>query len=462
MDQGGFEVKHVLVLAYYFPPDGGAGTQRMVKFVKYLRGCGWRATVVTRRPPTERGMWNPEDASLGAEIEGETEIVRAAMPEASGEWASSLPALDPLQPWIGPAFDTAREVAQSRKVDAVLVTMSPFSLCYVGRRLQTEVGVPVVYDLRDPWALDGWRSHAHWFVWRRDFKIMAETLTAADGVIANTPEAKKAIGERMPIHPDDRMVVIPNGYDLGDFSGAAGTRRDRGGADEPFYLVHTGTLHSRMLYHKTPLHRFVANWIRYRAEPIKPAGRTPFYLLRALAVLRDRRHPLMSRLKVVFVGQADEASLRCVREQGMEAVVTFTGYLPHADSIDWLCRADALFLPLHGLPPGRRSLIVPGKTYEYLAAGRPILGCLPEGDARDLVEASGVGFCADPCDHLAIADALATLFESHEDGRHGSATPAPWIERYSRKHQTEQLASFLDRVVSVRKLGAADNVKVVV
>lgn len=445
-------VKHVLVLAYYFPPDGGAGTQRVAKFVKYLREFGWRTTVVTGTPPRERGIWNPEDTSLLADVEGNADIVRVEMPEACGAWASSLPSLDLTQAWIEPAFETSLEIVQRGNIDAVLVTMSPFSLAYVGKRLQARVGVPVVYDLRDPWALDGWRIHSNWLAWRRDFRVMKETLTTADGVIANTPEAGKVMAERFLSRLGERMTVIPNGYDPADFSEEGNTRSRRGGLDEQFLLVHTGTLHSRNLSHKTQLHRLVARWIRYRPEPIQLAGRTPFYLLRALAMLRDRGHPLMSRLKVVFVGQADEPSLRWTRELGMESFVSFTGYLPHADSIDWLCRADALFLPLHGLPPGRRSLIVPGKTYEYIATGRPILGCLPDGDARDLVEATGIGFCADPCDHVGIADALSDLYAACNDSRNGPAKPASWIERYSRKKQTEQLASFLDRVVRMRKL----------
>ena len=109
--------------------------------------------------------------------------------------------------------------------------------------------------------------------------------------------------------------------------------------------------------------------------------------------------------------------------------------------------ADALFLPLHGLPPGRRSLIVPGKTYEYLAAGRPIVGCLPEGDARDLVERSRLGFCAHSCRSHEIAAALKRLWAARQAEHPFERTVPAWLKRFDRRFLTEKLARYLDRIV---------------
>ena len=129
-------------------------------------------------------------------------------------------------------------------------------------------------------------------------------------------------------------------------------------------------------------------------------------------ILRKKAHPLIQELRIVVVqGQVDSLTLQSIREADCQDVVEVTGYLPHHESVAWLQSADALFLPLHGLPQGNRSLIVPGKLYEYLAVGKPILACLPEGDAKELVLRSGLGYTADPCDAQSIGASLIRLYE---------------------------------------------------
>ncbi|MCH8912784.1 MAG: glycosyltransferase, partial [Planctomycetes bacterium] len=131
----------------------------------------------------------------------------------------------------------------------------------------------------------------------------------------------------------------------------------------------------------------------------------------------------------------------------LQHLVELVDYLPHQESVEQLRTADVLLLPLHGLPPGQRSRIVPGKTYEYLAARRPILACLPEGDARELIERSGNGWCADPCDEAAIADALASLYEEWERGDLDRLQIPSWLRNYERRQLTARLAEAFDEIV---------------
>src|SRR5205823_1977284 len=82
----------------------------------------------------------------------------------------------------------------------------------------------------------------------------------------------------------------------------------------------------------------------------------------------------------------------------MSNCIRFSGYVSHHESVELIRTADLLFLPMHNLPAGKRSRIVPGKTYEYMATGRPILAAVPEGDARDYLEKSGTAFICKPDD----------------------------------------------------------------
>ncbi len=139
-----------------------------------------------------------------------------------------------------------------------------------------------------------------------------------------------------------------------------------------------------------------------------------------------------------------------MKESRLQHLVEPVDYLPHQESVEQLQIADVLFLPLHGLPPGQRSRIVPGKTYEYLAARRPILACLPEGDARDLIERSVSGWCADPCDEAAIAEALVSLYEAWERGDLDRLQIPSWLGSYERRQLTARLAEVFDEIVENR------------
>ena len=447
-------MKRVLIVSYLFPPDGGAGTQRATKFCKYLPDRGWNCTVVTREPPKSRGKWEPQDQTLLSEIGATTEVIRVApaandtSAPAAANWASGLPLLDLPATWLAPAFDAIQQRLGKGDIDAVLITMSPFDLSYLALRLKEHgVKVPVIVDLRDPWMLDGWRLVGHYFKWRAHMNQMSRTFRAADGIIANTPESRTAFLKAVPGLDATRIAVIPNGYDTEDFHSTS-PLPEAPPADR-FLLVHTGSFHSSYIYQKTTglvgLLRSIKN---YRPEPIVCDARTPLYLLRAVAKLREQNHPAAAALRIVFVGSADDATQRCVRESGVSDLVTQTGYVSHPISVAWLNRADALFLPLHGLPPGHRSLIVPGKTYEYLASGKPILACLPEGDARDLVKAAGAGPVADPTSVEQIVQGIVTLYEGWQAKKLRGAQPDdPTVARFDRRTLTSDLAGFMHRLI---------------
>lgn len=433
-------MKRLLVVAYYFPPDGGAGTQRAAKFCKYLPEFGWQTAVVTRGTGGQGGEWTPPDPTLNADIPGVTEILRVAVPAEYSGIALKRPRVDRHQMWIGAAYTAILEWVGKRPVDAVFVTMSPFSLAHLGNALASALQVPVVFDLRDPWALDGWPTYATWWHWLRDRRFMHRTLVGASGIIANTTEANRALLSDIRGLEPHRVVTIPNGFDAEDFGAT-----HRHVPSDRFVIAHVGSLHSYVLYPSPrPVDR-LKRLVKYRPEPIRPEGRTLLFLLRAIERLRIERHPAGSKALIILAGETDEATEKTIRDAGMESFVQILGYRPHKEAVQWLQRADALFLPLHGLPPGRRARIVPGKTYEYLASGRPILGCVPEGDARDLIEKSG-GACADPCDDAEIAVALRRLYEL----AHMPPSPPPeWLQMYERRTLSGRLATFLDHIIAV-------------
>jgi glycosyltransferase involved in cell wall biosynthesis len=426
----------LLLLAYYFPPDGGAGTQRPTSFVKHLPRLGIDCTVVTRTPPKARSYWEPEDATLVDVVERSATVLRT--PGDAGGLAQFLAA----------AERRADEAIARERPDAILATMSPFEMWRTAAALGDRHRIPVVFDLRDPWALDGWQSYRTWFHWRRERDEMRRMLRRADGVVANTKESRRLFLELEPALAPERCTVVTNGWEADDFPLPAPRVAPAADPDAPMRIVFTGSFLSKPLYPKTSLSKRLAALVRHVPEPILPSGRTPLHLLGAIRSLRAAGDPAGRAAKLVVVGQKDEWTERCVRESGVADAVTFVGYQKHAASVRFIREADVLFLPLHGLPAGHRSRIVPGKAYEYLATGRPILGALPEGDAADLVRASGIGVVADPCSDRALADAIRSLHADWRSGRFdGSERPAN-AAQYERGVLAGTLAAFLRTITA--------------
>lgn len=436
-------MRRLLYMVYYFPPDGGGGTQRGLKFCKYLPEFGWMPTVLTRQPARQRKWSEPEDASLLNELPSDIRVVRAGAEadDKRARWRGR----DMPKPSIEAFIRESRRLLAAEPFDAVFISMSPFSLSHVGDAIRREFGLPVIYDLRDPWALDGWRDHPTILHWYHDVRTMKRTLRSACGVVANTPESAKAIAALLKGDDTPRITLIPNGYDQSDFDGVRPARRSSG--DGPFRLAHGGLLYSFLFYRDGSWLNHVKAFLRYRPEPIVPEGRTEYFLYKAVKLLKMEHHPLGDAIQLVFMGATSDAALRCAKEAGMLPHVVFTGYLEHKTLIQNIVDADALFLPLHGLPASRRSLIVPGKTYEYLASGTPILGALPPGDARDLVESCGAGFVADPCRPEAIAAALRRLYEA-KGTLPGRTTDQDRLRAFERKQLTRRLAEFLDGCIA--------------
>ncbi|MEM0913127.1 MAG: glycosyltransferase [Planctomycetota bacterium] len=441
--------RRVLMVAFYFPPDGGGGTQRTLKFCRYLPSFGWSPVVLAPPPRDATSQWTPRDDSLLAEVGPDLRVERVPIGGAPTGWAAGLARIDEAHDWLEPAADAAEELVDRLGCEAVVVSLGPFDLGYLGRRLAERLDVPVVLDLRDPWALDGARVHSSKHAWQVHRDAMAATCRAVDAVIANTPGARAAIESAFPgLSVATRLDTITNGFDSADFPDRQPVEPPSPAEDAPMTLVHAGTFHARQGAGQRGLKGLLRSFVRYQPEPADLSGRTPLHLLDAIERLREQGHPLGRRVRLEQLGVVDDALRRLVEGHPAGDAVDLVGYVDHAEATRRVSAADALFLPLHGLPPGHRSRIVPGKLYEYLAAGRPILGALPEGDARDWLIDSGMGEAAPPTDPAAIADALIRLDEGRRAGRYADGPDPAWLDRFDRRRLTGALAALLNTLAA--------------
>jgi glycosyltransferase involved in cell wall biosynthesis len=430
-----------LHLAYYFPPIGGAGAQRSLKFVRYLPLFGYESIVLTG-PGDTPGRWTPSDSTLNVEVAPGTEILRAAGPEpaqADGWRGRAERWLGLESKWARWWITSTQEIAADLSdVDVIVASMSPYESAEAAERLSRHLGKPWVAGLRDPWALDEMMVFPTALHRRRELRRMRNVLSSAAAIVVTTSEAVVRLREAFPELATTPIVSIPNGFDASDFDDAVPER-----ADDAFRIVHTGYLHTELGRSQRRL-ASVRRIVGGSTNGVDLLTRSHVYLLEALERLFAETPSLRDRIEVHLAGVLSGAD-RTVADRSH--VVRTHGYLSHADSIRLIRSADLLFLPMQNLPAGLRSTTTPGKTYEYLAAGRPVLAAIPPGDARDILAAAGVARFARPDDSRGIAAGIAAEIARWESGEAPPRPPADLIARFERRHLTRELAMVLDAVI---------------
>lgn len=438
----------VLVVAYYFPPKGGAGTQRFAKFCKYLPEHGVDPIVLSAGAGLQNENAPHDDPTLL--VDTRVPVERVEDPQRVPFRQRVVRALRfhlDEDEWASAAAERAVTIAGRQPLDAVVTTLSPYACYRLGERLARQFGIPWVLDLRDPWALDGWRRYRSVLHASHDLRQMQRALRGADCVIANVPEAAAAY---VALGADPaRTVVIPNGYDEEDFAREQPVVLPRDGR---FQLVHMGTLHAA---DEAPgLTRNTALLRRHRQ--IAPLGRTGYYLLHALALLKQRSPAVHARIAVHLYGNVDASHRAIVEQLGVGDALSLHGYVSHRESIAALCGADAVFVPLHGVPAGERALVVPGKLYEALASERAVLAALPPGDGADLVRHLRAGVVVGATDAPALSAALESMVERHGAGQSVAGCRRSDLAPFTRRELTARFAEVLRAVVQRQPIAVPD------
>lgn len=376
-------MKRLLIISYYWPPTGGSGVQRWVKFSKYLPQHGWQPVIYTPENP-ERLAY---DESLLGDIPECAEVVRTHIVEPYGIyrrltgkgqgqaevnpvnggkkslmkrfslWVRGnffIP--DPRVSWVRPSVRFLVRYLKEHPVDAVVTTGPPQSMHLIGLGLKKALGIKWLADFRDPWTDMFYYKHLG-LGRRADRKhhlLEQQVLDSADTIIAVTPYVRDdfAARTRTPV------ALITNGYDEDDFSG-----KKAAGHEGKFTVVHTGLF---------------------------SADGNPLNLWDVLAD-KCRKEPEFARkLQIRLAGKTDAAVMESIRERGMGGNLVDLGYLPHDKVIEEQMGADVLILPLRKEP--EYAKVLPGKIFEYLASGRPVLGIGQEdGAAAEVLRDSGAG-----------------------------------------------------------------------
>jgi glycosyltransferase involved in cell wall biosynthesis len=434
-------MRSVLLIAFHYPPIGGAGVQRNVQIMRRLPEHGYRPVVLTG-PAAPDYRWTPTDLSLGERGEAPvTHRLVGAEPPHGVPWEARLERWARIPArwqrwWSSRLVDAV--AALPEEVDLVRASLAPYAIGPAIVDAARRLGKPLVLDLEDPWALDEMMVYPTGIHRVLELRKMRRVLGSADAVVMNTPEAAHRVVGAFP-ELDNYVRAIPNAFDPADFSGPIAER-----GDGRFRIVHTGSLHmdaglrQREFSHTR---RVLGGF----SEGVDFLTRSHVYLIEALGRLLDTHPELRGVIELHFAGVLTPAEQESIERV---ASATLHGFLSHRETIDLVRSADLLFLPMQNLPPGRRATIVPQKTYEYLASGRPILAAVPDGDARDLLAEPGSARLCRPDDVSAMADHLRLELDRWRSGTKPVPPRPDLVARCSADRLAGDMADLFDELLS--------------
>ena len=420
----------LLLIAFYFPPAGGGGVQRTLKFCRHLPEFGVDVDVLAPTDPKWFAVDEPLMRAIPASttvhrtpflgprstfraeaLRGTTGLRRAAVQARYAYERALVP--DKAAPWAATAVPAAARIVRRERIDVIMTTSPPASVHLIGAAVAAMTRVPWVADLRDSWLDHPHRAYesrglrAKRAVERRLARTVARRASAIVAVTEPIAVEMRALDPGAPA----KTSVIGHGVDLDDFAGLEHVPADR------FTIVHTGAFFGQ---------------------------RSPRAFLTGLRDLLQRRPDLRGRVRARFVGDLRAADRDWAHALGIDDAWEETGFVPFRDAVAAQRAADALLLLIpHN--NGRGDTVVSGKVYEYLAARRPVLAAVPpNGAAADLVRSAGAGQVVDSDDAGAQSRALEALVDRRGNGGLADISlPDDLRERMTRRARSAELAEVL-------------------
>lgn len=433
-------MKKVLIVAYYWPPGGGSGVQRWLKFVKYLKDFGWEPIVYVPANPE----YPVEDFSLLEDVPKDLWVIRKKIWEPYGWYKKftgkkkeekiqvafltekkirfhflediavwirgNLFIPDARKFWVKPSVRFLSDFVKHHKIDALVTTGTPHSAHLIGLGLKRKLGILWLADFRDSWTnIDFYGALKLGSRADRIHHQMEKTvLEQADAVTVVAPGMVKEFGEIV----NRRYDVITNGFDEEDTLEWKNTEPDR----SHFTLAHIGYL---------------------------TKTRNAENLWKALSELVSDNKDFAEKLEIKNVGKIDRDIVSSLEKHGLMPYLKCIDYIPHQQVIAEQMKASVLILLSNTTP--NTKLMIQGKLYEYLASGRPIV-CIgpPDGDTADIIRQTKCGAVFDFTEIEGVKKEILKLFKDFSEGK--KTTKCKDIQQFERKNLTSKLAGVLDRI----------------
>lgn len=427
-----------MIITYYWPPSGGSGVQRWLKFVKYLPEFGWKPYVFTPESPAlvqrdesllkdvspdaeiiQIPIWEPYDLffKLTGAKKGDQQVKpsqlslqkKKTVVQKLTSWVRGnffIP--DPKIFWVRPAVKFLHAYLKEHDIRNIVTTGPPHSMHLIGLKLKKKnSSLNWIADFRDPWSewpfLEAFNMTGA--VKKRHSKLEREVITTADHVITITPYYVQRFEELS----GRSVAFIPNGFDDDDFKTLKLQRPDK------FTIRHIGIVYDR-------------------------ANSLP--LIKALSQLMTSLPDFAAQTCVEFVGEVNATFRQSLTQSTIGELVSFKDPVPHKDLIAIYGNTSMLLLNIAGYKHAEG--LMPGKLFEYLATGLPILGIGPVGNAAAVLENSNSGKMFQEDDVDGMVSLIKDTYVKWKNSEQFVGKHAEKQSNYSRRHLTGHLISLLN------------------
>ncbi|GAA4277388.1 glycosyltransferase family 4 protein [Aquimarina mytili] len=423
-----------LIITYYWPPAGGPGVQRWLKFVKYLKEFDIEPIVYAPKNPT----YPLEDDSLLTEILDDITAIKRPIFEPyrfaeifskketktiskgiiSGKEKQSLVQRillyirgnffipDARKFWVNPSVKYLKKYISEHKIETIITTGPPHSVHLIGKKLKAQMKLNWVADFRDPWTTIGYHDKLKLTTKSllKHKELEKEVLGNADHIIVTSFTTKEEF-QNITNRP---ISIITNGYDFEDVEEVS--------LDQKFTISHIGSLLS---------------------------GRNPENLWRALAELVESDKEFAEWFRLKLVGTVSQDVLKTLHQYGLSQFLELVDYVPHSEAVTIQKRSQVLLLI--EINSNETKCIIPGKLFEYMVSKRPILAVGPENaDISRIISETNSGsfFTYKDCESIKLL--LKEYFEQYKEQKLVSRVTG--IEKYSRRELTRSLAEILKNI----------------
>ncbi|MBR9914959.1 MAG: glycosyltransferase family 4 protein [Algicola sp.] len=423
--------KRVLIITYYWPPAGGPGVQRWLKFVKYLPEFGIQPIVYCPENPS----YPLKDSSLQAEVSEDLTLLKQPINEpyklanllsrkqsktiSSGvipkqKKQSLIQRLllyvrgtffipEARKNWVKPSIEYLKTYITNNQINTIITTGPPHSLHLIGLGLKEALDVTWLADFRDPWTTIGYHKQLKLTKasQKKHRELESKVLQTADKIIVTSGNTK----EEFATKTTKPIFVITNGYDNHKVS--------RPEKDQKFTIAHIGSLLSE---------------------------RNPKALWNALSELIAEDEDFKKDFELKFIGVVSEDVRNTLKSYGLDPYIRDMGYLPHNKAIE--AQMSSQLLLLLEIDSEDTKVIIPGKLFEYMASATPILAVGPEGsDVAQIIQDTNTGHYFYYNQKTEIKSQILSYFKAYKSNN--LTVNAIGLERYSRRSLTKALSDIL-------------------
>ena len=426
--------KKILIITYYWPPAGGPGVQRWLKFVKYLPEFGIQPIVYIPENPT----YPIVDENLVTEVSDQAIILKNKIFEpyqlasflSKNKTKKMNSGIIPNQKkqsfldkaflwirgnlfipdarvfWVKPSVPYLEKYIVDNHIDTIVTSGPPHSLHLIGLKLKQKLDLKWFADFRDPWTTIGYHKSLRLssFASSKHKALEHQVLNTADTIIV-TSKTTKTEFQAITNKP---IAVITNGYDTEEV--------EKQTLDTKFSLAHIGSFLSE---------------------------RNPLILWESLVELINEIPNFKSHVEVKLIGAVSQEVLETITQFGLKPYLNNLGYVSHAEAIAHQRKSQVLLLI--EIDSEDTKSIIPGKLFEYMVSNRPIIAIGPNGsDFAEIITETNTGVFFDYSQKMKLKSVILEFYKQFLVGKLQSSGVG--LQKYSRKNLTKELVDVINKM----------------